>query len=306
MDHAAQAVDSCRRGAAVRGTGSADAAITFTLAKLALADCPSTTWPVIWARRWALDLTLERVGVLGGRLEGALDLESRERTTRLRLRGHALPLGRLLEVTGVSSVLRDGVSTLDLELNGSGATTHALMSGLNGIARVDVAEGRVSNRVFDLLQSDVRALLKPLLAGDDETLLRCAVTRFDVSGGVARSRVLALDATRFTVSGAGSVDLGRESISIDLEPRSRDASLAGVVVPLRIRGSLAAPSACMQPARSVDRRIDITRGCARRRLRPLAARPCANRQRTRERQRDARTVVRAGARDRRGRRSAAV
>lgn len=223
--------------------GRADASITFTVAKLAVARLPFDEVAAhLGLENGALDVTLERVGLLGGKLDGALDLDARERTTRLRLRGHALPLGRLLEVTEISNSLREAESTLDLELHGSGATTHALISSLDGLARVDVTEGRISNRVFDLLNGDVLSLLKPLLAGDSETRLRCAVTRFDVSGGVARSRVLAVDATRFTVSGAGSVDLGRETVSIDLEPRSRDASLAGVVVPLRIRGALAAPS----------------------------------------------------------------
>jgi hypothetical protein len=154
-------------------------------------------------------------------------------------------------MTGISTSLREGESTLDVELHGSGATTHALMSSLDGLVRVDVTEGRISNRVFDLLQGDVLSLLKPLVAGASDTRLRCAVTRFDVSNGVARSRVISVDATRFTVSGAGSVDLGRETISIDLEPRGRDASLAGIVVPLHIRGALAAPSVTADAAGAI-------------------------------------------------------
>ncbi len=189
-----------------------------------------------------LDLTLDRVGVRGGRLDGSLALVSRDRSVRLRLRGAEIPLGRLLAEGGLSTAFREGATSVDLDLEGHGETTRAVAETLGGVLRADVAEAWIAPKAFDLAGSDLLSLLRPLLAGSNDTQLHCAVVRFDVRDGIGRSRVLAADASRFSVAGGGMVDLRRERVAIDLEPRARESALDGVAVPVRIRGALSAPS----------------------------------------------------------------
>lgn len=83
-------------------------------------------------------------------------------------------------------------------------------------------------------------MLRPLVGGRDARF-ECIAVRFDVAGGVARSRVRFGEGPHVALLGRGAIDLGRERIDVLIVPRRKVTELAALPVPLRIEGPLAAP-----------------------------------------------------------------
>ena len=123
-----------------------------------------------------------------------------------------------------------------LTLHGRGDTVRALLDTANGQIALDVGEGRINNGYTDLLG---RSLLSAVLpdGGEPVTHVNCAVGRFDVAEGVARSSALLVDTSRVTVGGEGAVDFGGKRLDFLLNPRTKDVNLLALVAPVRIDGA---------------------------------------------------------------------
>lgn len=188
------------------------------------------------------ELTLSPLsaGLAGGRLDAVLGLAAEQRATSLRLDAQGVELGDLLHSLGAGNALEGGPTDLSLDLRGSGDTLRAAAAGANGRLVLHARDATLDGRLLDRLGEATAAVLRRLLGGDARVPLRCAVTRFDVRGGVASSRVLLLDSPRAALIGSGSVDLGRERPDLVLWARARAAAEeAGARI--RVAGSLARP-----------------------------------------------------------------
>ena len=58
--------------------------------------------------------------------------------------------------------------------------------------------------------------------------------------GLATSKAMLFDTDYATISGAGNVNLASEAIKLDIDPRSKSATVSAAV-PVEIRGTLATP-----------------------------------------------------------------
>jgi uncharacterized protein involved in outer membrane biogenesis len=178
-------------------------------------------------------------GRIGGRLEA--DGGQPQPALALALEARGLATARLQRELGLEPTL-DAPLDLDLELSGRGRSLRALLASAEGEITAALGGGRLRAVALDRLAGGVREAVRALAAqgGDGWVELRCGAFDLPIRAGVAELRVAVLETARARLSGEGRLDLGSERLDLTLLPRSRGATLS-VAVPVRVRGTLAAP-----------------------------------------------------------------
>ena len=129
------------------------------------------------------------------------------------------------------------------DLHSAGDTPHAIAAALDGSGGIAMVNGSVDNR---LMGATLGRILTPLnalnLAGrGGSSDLRCLAARRDFLRGTGTVRGLALSSSALTMTGTGSVNLGSDTLDLQLKPH---AKLAGtiLVVPMHVTGPIGAPA----------------------------------------------------------------
>ncbi len=139
-----------------------------------------------------------------------------------------------------------GTVEVDLDLKGAGRTPHEIASGVNGHLGLASTGAKIGNRVLADTLGTVLADAKLPGVGDVQGVsdVRCFAARLEAANGRAAVRGLLLDTTLVHVEGTGSVNLADETLALQLRPLVRIGG-TGVVVPLRVGGTLRAPKAAV-------------------------------------------------------------
>lgn len=191
------------------------------------------------------------VGPLEGQLpDGAFsilfDYNPNQPASPVVLTAHApgLPLKPLLAALQLPDDA-SGALQVDADLKSSGDTPHAIAAGLTGHLGLALENGAVDNR---LLAASVGSLLRDAkLPGSiggksGHSDVRCFAVRADANRGVVGLRTFALDMTHFHLTGEGTLNFADETLALRSRPMLKLAG-TGVVVPVRIDGSMLAPRA---------------------------------------------------------------
>jgi hypothetical protein len=129
------------------------------------------------------------------------------------------------------------------DLHGAGDSPHAIAASLGGSLGLAMAGGTVDNRLLGSLLGKVLNSLNALdlvgKGGNSE--LRCFGMRVDASNGVAAIKVLALNSSLLTMTGAGTVNLGAETVAMALRPQARVAGTS-LVIPVAVSGPIRDPA----------------------------------------------------------------
>ena len=190
-------------------------------------------------------LALEPIslGVAGGTVAGRIfvdaNLAPANFATRLDVRG--LQLNRLFP-TVESSQSGFGRISGDFELNGRGSSLAQMLGSASGNVALLMGKGQISNILLEFMGLDGGEVIKFLVGGDRNVPLRCAAAAFDVRQGVMSSRVIVLDTTDTVITGQGRVNLADETLDILFKPAPKDPSILSLRSPLRIAGTLGAPT----------------------------------------------------------------
>ncbi|MEE9300513.1 MAG: AsmA family protein [Alphaproteobacteria bacterium] len=178
----------------------------------------------------------------GGQLDADLVLNARQATPSFsaRLVLADADLGRVTEEMEITDIL-EGRFDLEADLKGAGGSMHALMASLNGSLSVEMGEGQLNSGYIDYLAADLLSTLTSWGEASDVTRVNCMVARFDIRNGIASASDLLLDTAKMTVSGEGTVDLGKEELDLTLTPRPKEESLISLALPVDIRGPLSDP-----------------------------------------------------------------
>ena len=189
-----------------------------------------------------------RFAQAGGVVRGELRASAAGRRLRIELEGDGIDLGRLQRELGAGADVRDALTSFSIALSGAGASAHELAASMDGRVLVQVGAARVRSGVLAFASGDLLLqVARELGLGDDDDMkLECAVANLDVKDGIARSGSgVGLRFERANVIGGGSVDLGAETLDLNLalEPRegvglSLGSTLAGMIA---IRGTLMEP-----------------------------------------------------------------
>jgi hypothetical protein len=178
----------------------------------------------------------------GGALDAELRVDSRtpDPTVVLNWEATGMDVGRL------ASQLEDqpgGAGIVDalLALRSEGRTPAELRKNLAGKVWLVVRDGvTTANYVNQFLLTMLRISL-PSLQTKEVVEVGCTVGEFDVEDGIATVGTLVLSGPQATVTGEGSVDIGRGRYDLRLTPRVRDPGLVSVAVSVDVTGPLEEP-----------------------------------------------------------------
>ncbi|MFO1028319.1 MAG: AsmA family protein [Acetobacteraceae bacterium] len=189
-----------------------------------------------------------------GRMEGALtvDASQAEPPVHLRLRAPGLALRAVLAALRQPPVA-SGNMEVYADLSGAGASPRAIASTLNGTLGVAVPGGTIDNRLLGSILGSVMNQFNALdlvgRGGGSE--LRCFALRADAHQGVATIRTLDLSSSLATVTGAGTVNLGAETLDLTLRPEARIAGNI-IVIPMQVSGPIRNPSTRVNEIKSLE------------------------------------------------------
>jgi len=194
-------------------------------------------------------------GVAGGKLASQVRLDGRKDPidASARIRASKLELPKLfptVELAKTSKGRLDG----DFDLRGRGNSVDRMLATSNGEAGLVIPGGEISNLAMEMAGLDLYEIFKFKMRGDQVIRIRCAVADLAVRDGVVQTNALVIDTEDTIVNGAGSIDLGKETIALTLRPLPKDRSPLVLRGPLHVSGSLAKPQI------KVDARTIAARG----------------------------------------------
>jgi len=182
------------------------------------------------------------VGVAGGRFTGKLRIDgnSNPAVAEVHLDARALELNKLFP--GVK-LTRGSFGKIhgDIDLKGRGNSVAQMLGTSDGSVAMLMGRGEVSNLLLELAGLDGGEIVKFMLRGDQNVMLRCAGVAFDVNQGLMTSRALVMDTSDTVIYGDGRVSLADESIDLTLRPYPKDMSILSLRSPLKVAGTFGRP-----------------------------------------------------------------
>lgn len=189
-------------------------------------------------------LTLQPLnfGVAGGEIRSDVRMDARQDTIRTRVDASASGV-RLDRMFPDATLVEDAMGNFggSVALAGTGNSVADMLGSADGEISVGMGRGQISNLLLELAGIDIFEALRFLLTGDRLVPIRCAFADFEVTDGVMEARALAFDTTDTLIVGEGRIDLGEETLDLELRPRPKDRSLLALRSPLVIDGSFANP-----------------------------------------------------------------
>jgi hypothetical protein len=137
---------------------------------------------------------------------------------------------------------------IKLDVNGRGATPHQIASTLNGNSEVISENGVLTNKILAIVSSGLSEVMGPLMGSDDQTNLRCLVSRFEITDGTAESTAMLLDSDTFSVAGTGNIDLSTEALDLYFDTKTREAALVSLAIPFQMKGTMKNPEVIPDPS----------------------------------------------------------
>lgn len=180
----------------------------------------------------------------GGHLSSTLSVDATQPAPPAHLVLHApgLALKSLLTLAHQPSYANGNLEVY-ANLSGSGASPHAIAASLDGTLGLAIAGGAIDNRLVGSLLGKVMDSLNALnLVGKGGASdLRCFALRMDAQHGTAAVKPLALSSSLLTMTGAGTINLGAETLALTLRPEARVGGTP-VLIPIAVSGPIREPS----------------------------------------------------------------
>lgn len=160
-------------------------------------------------------------------------------TVDFRLRNY--PLESIIPARGGAPTVT-GSALGRAQLEGPGVSIHDFAAASKGQITIVVPQGQMRSAFAELLGVNATAGLFRLLGGDESTTqIRCGVADFRVAGGTATARTFVIDTTPVLARGAGTIDLGAETMNLRIDGETKEARLVRLWSPIVVQGSLTAP-----------------------------------------------------------------
>ncbi len=195
-----------------------------------------------------LDIKMVRFALGGGRVSAAISLDAAGAMPSLKVRARVVKLdvGRVLKMRGLGNILVLPVN-VRLKIASHGVSMKRLMEEVDGSLQAAARNGRIDSQAFSGLTAGAVSIL-PWAARKDAGTISCMVADWRIVSGVATARTVLMDTPGFRVAVTGNANLGAEQLHLNVLPRAKTLSLASFAVPVRLKGSFAAPYVDVNPA----------------------------------------------------------
>ena len=179
--------------------------------------------------------------VSGGTVAIDFTLDASQGTPQMTyvLKGQRVNIGDLMKMLQNSDAIKGGPADVDINVRGAGPSIRAIMASLNGQTSVSVAGGTLNNKSLAFVNADVMKLLG---GTGNNSEIKCIVSRFTITDGFAKSQVLGFDLGNIYGTGKGDINLKTEGLNMEIDPKTRQAALGSLAVPIDVKGTLANPS----------------------------------------------------------------
>ena len=195
-----------------------------------------------------------RVNLAGGKLETRISLGARSGVLNgdLDLTLRKVKLNQLLAAfkvdVGAIEMEKEGVGTFggQAKLMYKGNSIHDMAAAADGELAVVMGGGQINALIIEAVGLDLGEVLAVLMADAEETRsgmvpVQCFVSRFDVQDGVMTTKALVLETSDSTVTGSGTIDLGKETLDLRLLAHPKDASVLSASTPVALKGTFREP-----------------------------------------------------------------
>ena len=175
----------------------------------------------------------------GGKLSATLSVDASQPAPPVHLVLHApgLSLKSLLVLLHEPSIA-SGSMEVRADISGAGETPHAIAASLDGTVGLAMSGGVIDNRLLGKVMDSLNAL--DLVGKGGSSDLRCFAALMQARHGVATIQPLALSSSLLTMTGSGTVNLGGETLAMELRPQARLGGTA-VVIPVSVAGPIRNP-----------------------------------------------------------------
>lgn len=178
----------------------------------------------------------------GGKIGGSLEFDARKSPARATasLKAQGVDLEQLAQLGGHHSFLK-GKSNIDFNITTEGESPQDLVNHARGRINIVMGRGRVQTRELANMATELLNTLIPGAGGSAGYTVNCLAARLNVFGSRMQSNGILMDTSAATVMGTGEIDLGRKTIDMLVNSRSKLVNVAAFTPSLRISGPLAKP-----------------------------------------------------------------
>jgi AsmA family protein len=188
-------------------------------------------------------------GVASGRVTSRVVIDGRKKPAHgeIHVDVQGLKLAALFPTAG--ETMQEALGTLygRADLKGRGTSVAQLLGTSDGKMALAVDGGRIGALLVELIGLDVAESLMLLGRKHEQVELRCAVSDFEVKGGIAHAGNFVVDTSDTIIKVSGDVSLREESLDIETKPYPKDLSPLAVRTPLTMKGPLRDPKIRPKP-----------------------------------------------------------
>lgn len=223
---------------------SMDAEVTYRAERIETPDFPLRGGRLVMSLKDGVLDAQELVFTLPqGAFAGQIKLDARKDTpvTSVDMRLTEARLENLIPVgDGPPPLVGDLVGRV--RLTGAGLSVRQAMADADGEVLLVIPRGEVREAFAELLGINVVRGLGLLLSEDQSrTEVRCAVAHFQARDGILQANPFIFDTTPVLGRGEGTIDLGRERLSLRIDGEAKEPRLVRLLAPVTVAGQLAAP-----------------------------------------------------------------
>ena len=189
-----------------------------------------------------LSLAPLNFGVAGGRITTTLKIDGSGSPAKANMTMAARGL-RLKDMFPKVESMRASLGQLngDAKLSATGNSVAALAAGVNGELKALVSQGTVSEFIMEAIGLNAGRVVVNKLFGDKQVKLNCLATDVDIRQGVLEPKIFVLDTEDAIVEVDGNISLAKETLDLDIRPRSKGLRLLSLRSPLYVEGTFKDP-----------------------------------------------------------------
>jgi uncharacterized protein involved in outer membrane biogenesis len=189
-----------------------------------------------------LNLTLVQAKLGAGQVQAHYEVHGEGPSTdiALKLGAQDLDLTSVFGEPGGGNKLPRDVKVA-LDLTGQGTDLHAFLGSANGPIAITTGPAVIDDAFVKLLGESLFTAIIPDWKPSHGAHIICSVLDLEAKDGKATSTALVIDGKHVVVGGGGAIDLATGKIDFMLLPTAKDATLAPLVAPVHLAGTITDP-----------------------------------------------------------------